>query len=122
MFIPNEFNIIIMDFIISRESIYDDRPCDEAVEIECTYRDERAVSTLAEAEKMFWYEGWYTRGINHREEDGYVVCDVSGYNQWMVSINGLVELVQFMSKYGNIVISKSRYNEYRNEITISDIY
>lgn len=112
-----------MKFIISKKIMsvtVNKKVCDEAVFEELTPLDYRNVSSLEEAQKKIWYNNWIADGVNHREEDGVVVCekkDKSG--QWIVELNSLGELLDFQHKYGSINVSDSvPYVEVRKEITI----
>jgi len=112
-----------MKFIVSRKRVSltgNRKVCDEARQEDLTPLDYRTVKTLEEAKKKVWYKDWIKGGVNHREEDGMVVCDKKEKSrQWVVEINSLEELLEFQSKYGSIVISNSiPYKGVRKEITI----
>ena len=112
-----------MKFIVGRTTVSlreSRRPCDEANETELTPMDYRTVKTLDEAKKKVWYKDWIEEGINHREENGMVVCDKKiSEKQWVVDINSLDELLSFQSKYGEIMITESApYKEANKEIKI----
>lgn len=112
-----------MKFIVSRTTVSlreSRKPCDEAVEEELTPLDYRTVKTLEEAKKKVWYKDWIEGGLNHREEEGMVVCDKKAKEkQWVVDIDTLEELIAFQTKYGVISISDSvPYKEVRKELKI----
>lgn len=112
-----------MKFIVSRTTVSlrkSRKPCDEASEEELTPLDYRTVRTLEEAKKKVWYKDWLEGGTNHREEDGMVVCDKkTKEKQWVIDIDTLDELIEFQSKYGEIMILDSApYKETRKEIKI----
>ncbi len=112
-----------MKFIVSKkmQSISgDDRPCDEAVREELTPLDYRTVKTLEEAKKKIWYKDWLKGGVNHREENGRVVCEKTvKQQQWVVEIASLDELLKFQDKYGDIILRDSApYVEVKKEIII----
>jgi len=112
-----------MKFIVSRKRVSvtgSKRVCDEAKQEDLTPLDYRTVKSLEEAKKKVWYKDWLKGGINHREEDGMVVCDKKEKaRHWVIEINSLEELLAFQSKYGSIMISNSLpYKEVKKEITI----
>lgn len=112
-----------MLFVISgtRVSLTESKsPCSEAKEYELTPLDYRDVKTLEEAKGKIWYKDWIAEGENHREENGMIVCDKKAKTkQWVIEINSLDELLDFQSKYGDIIISySSPYKEVRKEIII----
>ena len=112
-----------MKFIAGRTTVSlreSNKPCDEAVEEELTPLDYRTVKTLEDAKKKVWYKDWLEGGLNHREEQGMVVCDRKAKEkQWVVDIDSLEELTAFQGKYGEILISDSApYKEAKKEIKI----
>ncbi len=112
-----------MKFIVNRRTVSlveSKKPCDEAREELLTPLDYRTVKTLDEARKKIWYKDWIKGGVNHREEDGAVVCDRKvKEKQWVVDVDSLEELIDFQGKYGEIMISNSSpYKEARTEIRI----
>lgn len=110
-----------MKFVVTRTSSYGDKkPCKEA-HLEKVFRlDFRTVPTIEEAKKYHWFEGWFSRGRNHREEKGMIVCDVE-CEEWVVSMIKLARLVEFVEKYGEIIISAGIYKGIM-EIEIYDSY
>jgi hypothetical protein len=112
-----------MKFIVTRRvsSIGDEeKPCDEAKRQALTPLDYREVETLEEAKKKVWFKEWYESGTNHREEGGRVVCEKKEKEQrWVVEINSLEELMDFQSKYGDIIVRNSfPYKEVKKEIIL----
>ncbi len=112
-----------MKFIVSKKMVSvteNKKVCDEAKQEDLTPLDYRTVRSLEEAKKKVWYKDWLKGGVNHREEDGMVVCDKKEKSRhWVVEINSLEELLAFQSKYGSIIISNSTpYKEVKKEITI----
>lgn len=77
-----------------------------------TYLDYRTVPTLEEAENHHWYNDWFNRGINHREDKSrnMVVCDVPG-SGFIIEVNSLEELADLITKMEGIIITKSHYLE-----------
>lgn len=112
-----------MKFIVSRkmQSIAgEERPCDEAVREELTPLDYRTVDSLEEAKKKIWYKDWLKGGVNHREEDGRVVCEkTEKQQQWVVEIGSLDDLLRLQEKYGDILIrNSSPFVEVKKEIIL----
>jgi len=60
------------------------------------------------------------RGVNHREENGMIVCEKKQKEkQWVIEINSLEELIKFQEKNGEIMILDSLpYKEVKKEIRI----
>ena len=113
-----------MKFIISKKIMsvtMNKQVCDEAVLEELTPLDYRKVQSIEEAKKKIWYKDWIADGVNHREEDGMVVCEKKNKSsKWVVELGSLEELLAFQGKYGSINISNSvPYVEVKKEITLS---
>lgn len=113
-----------MNFVVSRKRMSvteNQKPCEEAKELELTPLDCRTVGTIEEAKGKIWYKEWLEGGENHREENGMVVCDKKEKSkQWVVELNTLEELLAFQNKYEEISISDGTlYKETSKEITIS---
>ena len=113
-----------MKFIISKKIMsvtMNKQVCDEAVLEELTPLDYRKVPSIEEAKKKVWYKDWIADGVNHREEDGMVVCEKKNKSsKWVVELGSLEELLAFQGKYGSINISNSvPYVEVKKEITLS---
>lgn len=97
-----------MEFIISKTSVWgDDKPLRAAYLKSVTPRDFRTARTLASGEKQHWYKDWHTRGINHREERGYIVCDHPMKEAWVIDIENLDELLELMEAEGEIIVKPS---------------
>lgn len=112
-----------MKFIVSRKrmSVTENRQvCDEAVQEQLTPMDYRNVASLEEAQKKIWHKDWLDDGVNHREENGMVVCEKKEKtSQWVVDLASLDELLAFQGKYGEITLANSiPYVEVKKEITI----
>jgi hypothetical protein len=112
-----------MKFIVSRKTVSlmaNRKPCDEALEEELIPLDYRTVKTLEEAKKKIWYKDWLEGGVNHREEEGMVVSDKKvKEKKWVLEISSIEELMDFQSKYGEIMIVDSApFREVRKEIEI----
>ena len=114
-----------MKFVVTRTSTwFDENPKIEgAKQEELTSLDYRTVAKLKTAEKQHWYKQWYDNGINHREENGMVVCDRKKKAKvWTMKINSLDELMKFANKYGNLVMRMGDYKETQDVIEIYDGY
>ncbi|MDA8172026.1 MAG: hypothetical protein M0033_02095 [Nitrospiraceae bacterium] len=112
-----------MKFIVSRTTVSlteNRKPCEEAAEEELTPLDYRTVRSMEEAKKKVWYKDWLEGGVNHRVEDGMVVCDKkTKERQWVVDIATLEELLLFQNKYSEIEIAGSApFKETSREIKI----
>lgn len=114
-----------MEFVIIRTSFQnDEKPCEEAYRKYLTYLDYRTPKTIEEAKKLFWFEKWFEGGINHRVEEGGIVCDSKEKKAiWVIDIKNFEELFKFQKKWQwAIVLSKSSYKEIKREIEIYDSY
>ena len=88
-------------------------------EEELTYVDRRTVATLDEAKKYFWFDRWYKRGKNHREENGMIACDALQKNtERVIEIPTLDELLQLQERLGRLEIVNSYYLEIPKQIEI----
>ena len=111
-------------FELTRTNSWDDKPINSGYNIrkqKVTYRDFRNISTLKEAKTKFWFQSWYDRGTNHREEKGMIVCDRKEKREiWVIDICSLEELMKFKNEFGEIIIMDSEYLEVSGEIEIYD--
>jgi hypothetical protein len=112
-----------MKFIVSRSTVSfgeSKSPCEGAREEELTPLDFRTVKTLEEAQKKVWYKEWLDGGVNHREEDGIVVCDKKEKaKEWVIEVGSLEDLIELQENYGEILLRDSApYKEARKEIKI----
>jgi len=114
-----------MQFIVTRTSDWLGKPCDEAKRATATYLDYRRAKSLEEAQTKSWFKEWYDSTTNHRvdPEYGVVVGEAKEKDDvWVIEINSLDELLQFIRKYGQVVISECPYKEYPYEIEIYDTW
>lgn len=116
-----------MEVLISRTSIWDEeeKPIDEcdSKKLHVHWLDFRSVKTIEEARNMHWYNEWYKRGINHREENGFIVCDIPKSKvMHTLKIDTIEDIQSFIKKYGIIVIKQSSYKEFDIELEIYDDY
>lgn len=108
-----------MKFIVN---IPDNSPHSENLVIEAlTYLDFRTVPTLTEAKHRHWYDGWFSSGINHREEQGMVVCEKKEkYPCYVIEIQDLEDLIKLQTKHGHLEIDNSDYLEISKEISFEE--
>jgi GTP:adenosylcobinamide-phosphate guanylyltransferase len=98
-----------MKFIIDEEYDIISKLNNETLE-ELTYLDIRTVKTLEEAKTKNWYKDWYNNGINHREENGNIICERKNrYFKRVININSLEELIQLQERLGEIKIGNYPY-------------
>lgn len=112
-----------MKFIVSRKrvSVTENRQiCPGAVQEALTPLDYRGVESLERAKEKVWYKEWLADGVNHREENGMVVCEKREKSpQWVINLNSLEELMAFQEQHGSILISESApFVEVNKELTI----
>ena len=87
-----------MKFIVSKTSDFgDSKPCDEAKESTFTRVDTRAVDCPSKLQFPS-DELWLQEGENHRIVDGEITRDFPGQLCWVVEIDSLEELVEFMDR------------------------
>jgi len=99
-----------MLFIVSRTRVSlwsRDKPCEEDVEIELTPLDYWMVPSIEEAKKKVWFKEWYEGGVNHKEENGMIVCKKKQKEKWVREIKSLEKVINFQEKYGKIMILDS---------------
>lgn len=116
-----------MKFIVSRTSIWNDEisPCEEAKRDTIVRVETRTLHTPEEFDKRFaQQEGkWLSVGTNHRvDERGWITRDIGIIDVWTIEFNTLNELIEFCSKYGNVVIQDCMWNRAYKEIEIYDYY
>lgn len=93
--------------------------------LELTCFDFRTVKTIAEAREKYqhWFNEWYDRGFNHREEKGMIVCDrKQTITLNTIEVDNLDELINIIKVEGEIVICDTRYKELPLRIEIYDGY
>jgi hypothetical protein len=97
-----------MRFRVSRTSAnYDDKPCEEAVRGTYLHTDRRsspAEAIPAYANPTVLQREWYGRGQNHRTEDGRAARELA-HEGWFVTLPTLADLLAFIDKYGEVVVS-----------------
>ena len=86
-----------------------------------TRRDWRTMGSLEHARSRHWFNSWYDKGINHREENGMIVCEIrEPVSKWFVKIDSLEQLADIIDKLGCIKIRSS--NEYMGNFPIIDLF
>ena len=84
-----------------RTSAYEDKPCEEAEEVECVRVDRRTVDDPMK--NPYIGKSWYKSGRNHRVENGKIARDFND-TQWVVRISDASELQAFCQKYSPVII------------------
>ncbi len=116
-----------MKFIVYRTSSWgrDMPPCAEAKRDSIVRVETRTCLSPEEFDKRFAkQEGkWFSVGANHRvNEKGYITRDNGTWDVWSIEINSLEELVDFVNKYGEIVIGFDYNNKEYKYVEIYDDY
>lgn len=112
-----------MLFEISRTSELYNKPCEEAKQELLTHVDLRAVATLEEAKTKIWFQPWFDKTVNHREENGYIAADNKEKQPvWTIEINSIAKLLAFQKKYGPLILEPSSFKELVHSIEIYDDY
>ena len=77
-----------------------------------TYLDYQTAPTLEIAKNFPWYQGWFDRGKNHREdkERGMIVCEVQ-QEAFVVEIEHLSDLIKLLDRMDEASITKCDYPE-----------
>ena len=112
-----------MKFEVRRTSVWDGCPCESAICEQMTPLDVRTAPTMEDARERAWFDRWFSDGVNHREENGHIVCDRK-YTEpvWTLEISGMEEMLNFKKMYGDIIIMGSSYKELEYAIEIYDSY
>lgn len=116
-----------MKFIVSRTSDYraNIKPCEEAKMESIVMVETRNFKSILEFDATFGdREGkWLSIGENHRfDKNGYIARDNGLIDVWTIEVNSLEELMDFVGKYGNVVVQKCYKNDRWYEIEIYDDY
>lgn len=88
----------------------DEKPCEEAfqvqiTDVDCRYTDDPRKVLMYNDPKCGW---WYKHGTNHRVEGGMIKRDFGISRVWVVKIEQLADLMEFIKKYGDCVLSSRR--------------
>lgn len=113
---PSLFGLLVCQ----RTSTWDEKPCDEAVEVPFVRVDRRTVDDPMK--NAYIGAKWYTQGRNHRVENGMIARDFDD-KRWVVRIDDGAALQAFCDKYGDIILSHNNEGtEPCYEIEIYDGY
>ncbi len=92
-------------YLCTRTSDWGEKPCDEAFQIKAIKVDARDCDDPKKIPANFGTDGdWYTKGLNHRIEDGIIMRDLGAETKWAVEIN---DIQKFVDRYGPCVVSRS---------------
>lgn len=102
-----------MKYLVSKTSVYNEKPCEGAYKVLVTIVDRRTVDCPS---KLKYESNWYERGTNHRVENGKICRDLGKEEEWEVEIPDLLE---FVKKHERCIL---RIEEGRPSIEIYDDY
>lgn len=108
-----------MKFIISRNSIWDREisPHELAHKEKIISVDKRNTDCPSKLQG----EDWYSRGKNHRVENGQICRDIE-IEEWVIYIDSLEDLMEFRKRLNeDIIIGSYMFNENYLELTIMDM-
>lgn len=109
-----------MKFRITRTSTWDQKPIKEAKKVDAIYHDIRTIILeKMQRERPDLYRDFMSEGANHRTAGVESIRDLE-HQIWMIEISSLEELLDLHDKYGEFVITSTRYPEYPIEIEIYD--
>lgn len=113
-----------MNFILRRTSEWYGQPCKEAIMIKFQSWHTRTCTEKEYNERFSGKEGglWRSKGKNHAiTKEGYITRQEEDIEKWGIEIKTLEELLDFVNKYGKIVVAFD--NNYQNlKIEIYDNY
>jgi len=96
-----------MKFLVGRTSLAfheNNKPCEGAYYDSYIHIDERTVDDPAKIGPTIGRsEWWYSRGTNHRIEDGHIKRDVED-KRWFVDIDSLEDLLDFVSRNSRSIV------------------
>lgn len=113
-----------MKFVVSRASAWSDDtcPCEGAERVVVNKTDIRTIPSGVNINEFYSCVNWYKRGTNHRVlDDGRVARDIQE-NLWVIKISHLKNLIEFIDKYGQVVVSHYPDTKDLPEIMIYDDY
>lgn len=114
-----------MEFKVTRTSMYEGKPCKEAVKKRYTRVETRMFKNFEEFDRRFSnLEGkWLSKGVNHCVKRGYIQREFPNECEgWFINIDTLEELLAFQKKYGNIILTTDWRNPNVLELEIYDDY
>lgn len=114
-----------MVFVVERTSLWgDEKPCDEAYrkKFKCwqtrTCSEEEFNNRFSEREGL-----WRSKGKNHTVTDkGYITRQIEDQEAWAIKFNNLNELMEFVVKHGQVIISEEDFSVKAPSIEIYDDY
>ncbi len=114
-----------MKYIVKRTSEWDDKkPCEEAFLHPVAIFHERTCTEEYFDSHFAAREGkWRSKGKNHSiPKKGHILRQEDDKDMWVIEINTLEELNDFVRKYGECIIKDSDYSTQIPEIEIYDDY
>lgn len=108
-----------MKFLITRLSEFDDnvKPCEGAYQETIGIRSIRLVGIGSEEN----LKNWYATGHDHyTSEDGKTLFKIVDRKHWIIELNSLEELQEFIKREGDIIIEPKFYES--PEWTMIKIY
>lgn len=104
-------------YLCSRTSAYNPQPCEEAYRVLVMQVDRRSYDDPKKIPANHGTDGgWYTKGTNHRVENGQICRDRCLREEWAVHLPDLVALQAFVDKYDRCIISRDCNGFYNIEI------
>ena len=107
-----------MKCIVSRTSMYDSKPCEEAVLEEVTNYTDCTCKTIEKAMKLEWVRN----GIPEQRKGFVRVYDKDKEKRWTIEFDNLTDLLKLYDKYGELIITDSGCKEIPIELEIYDTY
>lgn len=112
-----------MIYVLRRTSVFDDKPCDEAIKRSFENWSSRSCTEEYFNQCFSASEGlWRSKGKNHSLIDGGITRQNDNVEKWSIEINTLEELTAFIDKYGSIVIRADWDDPNAKMIEIYDDY
>ncbi len=114
-----------MEYIIRKTSTIfnEEKPCDEAYNIEVTSYDYRSCKTLSEARNKHWFKSWYNNTTDHVELKNCIRGTRKEKEKcFAIQITSLEELNHFKEEHGDIIITSPYFNHDLLMIEIYDDY
>ncbi|MBM4137270.1 MAG: hypothetical protein FJ241_10640 [Nitrospira sp.] len=106
-----------MKFVISRTSLWKEKPCEEAKMEDVLYLQQRSCSEKEFDEHFSKDEGlWRSQGKNHRVLKNGNICRDQEDTAWVIELEDFKDLIKFAEKYGALVLESGNYNLLEIEI------
>lgn len=94
-------------YLCSRTSAHYPQPCEEAYQVLVTQVDRRSYDDPKKIPANRGTEGdWYTKGTNHRVENGQICRDRCLREEWAVYLPDLAALQAFVDKHGRCILDR----------------